>query len=691
LKLAVVLGNQIGQASLKTLRRWLTESGVEPDSATWIVLTESKDPKEAEIKADVVRVRQELAAIDGLDSILAIGRFGVKLDSDTWRGGIQKCHGHSGTVILDGEPPRRVNAIAMFDPYVYVRYIKDGKSRQAIETENGCKLILSRLRTMNTPVVLPTVLERPRVRVRGLVGLDTETTQDQTLLRRISKTSKVDARASTLKMVGLSDGQLSFEGADFDPDAEPVAYNMPFDAIITGNWDARWHDPKMYAHLLGEKDTEMKSLSLRWLGRPMMHYDEAKNTDREPAYCVADSGSHLDLLREAQRRAPAGITSLYENIERPMMRLFARWSIQGVFDLDRQGAQTMYDRLEDELEAYAATITQLTRGVVENPNSNQQIAKWVFKWDGTGDAPSVAEKVLAEKMHIKGVPEILDYRERAKQKETYLGAWLRWPFELLGCLWKGTGAWTGRPSVSALQLHNVPPELRHFLVPRLGKVLKSYDNSQLEIRIAAHISQDPNMISLLRGEMPGYEDGDIHRWATDLLSKAVGKALSRTFGKIGNFSTLYGGSESAIFLQAAKFGVTKEEVRPVARVIHKVLREMFTGFFSWSRMVERLQRVPGLFGAVLIPPPHPNEEHLKREKVNAPIQRGAVDVVKVQTLALELAGFRTVHQIHDEVIVELDAVDDTPDTDRIIKYVMSNAVRLDVPLKVDSKPWGYKA
>lgn len=688
---AIVLGQPLGRQSLNVLRRWLTDSGINPDDCSWHTLVTNRDAKESEVKQDVSRVLGELDAIPDLKAVIAVGRYGVRLDTDLWRGGINRCHGHSGSLLVNAETGRKVNAIAMKDPYSYVRNVQDGNSRRAVEEESSAKLILSRLRTMDATVIMPEVRERSRVLVSGLVGLDTETTQDQKLFRRINKSpsAKVDARASTLKMVGLSNGDLSFNGADFADDAEPVAYNMPFDAIITGNWSAKWHDPKMLAHLLGEKDTEMKSLALRWLGRPMMHYDEAGGTDKEPAYCVADSQAHLGLLEEGYRRAPAGIRSLYDNIERPMLRLFARWSMEGVFALDRPAAQALYDRQLNDIESLAATIRQLTG--IENPDSTDEVAAYVFKWDPKTDPqktkkPSVDVKSLTPMIgKVRGVKEILERRALKKQASTYLGTWLDWPFDKLGCMWRGTGAWTGRPSVAALQLHNVPPKLRHFLVPPPGKVLRTYDNSQLEVRIAAHISGDPNMISLLRGEMPGFEDADIHRWATKQLG-----VTNRTFGKIGVFSGLYGGTENAIIAQAAKYGVTVEEIRPHASHINRSLPRMFPVFFRWANRVAEMQRVPGLFGAVLIPPPHGDANTLRNERINCSIQRGAVDVVKVQTLALEAAGFKTVHQIHDEVIIELDEADDTEETHRTITDVMTKAVVLDVPLKVEGNYWGQK-
>lgn len=707
---AVVLGQPIGRTSADTLKRWLRETGYEPGAISWHTLIRERPASgkvpASVLNAEIARVRAELLDVADLEAVAVVGRYGVAMDTDLWRGGILRANGHSGKMTLEDTPAcvcetfphteqcpaakvRSVNAIAITDPYLYVRHVNDGNTRRAIEIEGSCKLILSRLKTMDAPVFLPEVTELERAYVRGYVGLDTETTQDNDLRKRITR-GKVDPRASALKMVGLSDGQLSFSGADFADDAEPVAYNMPFDAIITGNWSARWHDPKMGFHLLGEKDTEMKSIALRVLGRPLMHYDEAGGTDREPSYCVADATTHRDLMDEFYRRASPGIRNVYDLIERPMLRLFARWTMQGVFELDRPAAQALYDQQLSEIERLTVRIHALTG--IANPDSTDEVAAYVFGWNkakAPDDKPSVDVKSLSSKLGVRGVPEILERRAMKKQASTYLGAWLAWPFDLLGCMWRGTGAWTGRPSVAALQLHNVPPALRKYLKARDGKRLRSFDNSQLEIRVAAHISRDSKMIKLLRGELPGYEDADVHRWATDLISKALRRPVPRTFGKIGNFSQLYGGSEAAIYTQAPRFGATMDEVRPVARVIADTIKAEYSEFHQWARKVSRLPRVPGLFGAVLIPPPHPDESYLERERVNAPIQRGAVDIVKLQTLALELAGFRTVHQIHDEVIVELDEADDTPDTIETIKRVMAEAVELDVPLKVDSKLWGH--
>jgi DNA polymerase I-like protein with 3'-5' exonuclease and polymerase domains len=181
------------------------------------------------------------------------------------------------------------------------------------------------------------------------------------------------------------------------------------------------------------------------------------------------------------------------------------------------------------------------------------------------------------------------------------------------------------------------------------------------------------------------DNEDIHAWAMIQIG-----TTNRTFGKIGIFATLYGGSEMAIISQAPRFGMDTDEIRPHAKTIHAALPRMFPDFMKWSRKVEQLPRVPGLFGAILIPPPHPDESYVRREKVNCSIQRGAVDIVKLQTLALEEAGFRTVHQIHDEVILDVAEEDDTEDFQRSAIEVMEQAVTLDVPLKVETKLWGEK-
>lgn len=682
--IAIVAGTPFGRDAASALRRWLRESGIEPDSCARLTLIRPDDyqnedgkrrePKESEIKAAVAKTLNDLAAIHGLTAVVAVGRYGVRLDTDLWRGGILKAHGHSGSLTLqDG---RKVNAIALYDPYLYVKHAKDGNTRRATELDASCRLVLSRIKHMDDPIVLPSVTVRDRVLVSGLVGFDVETTDDKELHRLISKAT-VEPRSSRLKMVGLSTGELSFSGADFAADAEPVAYNLPFDAITSGNWSARWHDPKMLAHLMGEKDTEMKSLALRTLGRPLMHYDEAGGTENEPAYCVADATAHRDLLLALRERAPAGVLNVYDYIERPMFRLYSRWSMEGVFWLDRDRAQALYDRKLDELETLRIDIEHKTG--IRNPHAREQVASAIFGWRKgiDGPCPTVDEATLAENRHKPGVNEILDYRDRAKVANTYLGAWLKWPFEKLGSLWRPTGAWTGRPSVAALQLQNVPEWLRGLLLSPPGKRLKAYDNSQLELRIAAHISQDPEMIrTYLAGE-------DLH----DVACRELG-VTDRRFGKIFNFSQLYGGSDGAVISQAAKYGVSPDEIRPLIKPGRERLQKRYRGFWTWTERVKSLSRVPGLFGAILVPPDHPNELHMERERINAPIQRGAVDVVKLQALALERAGFKTVHMVHDEIIIELDEADDTLDTDHTIRETMQNAVRLDVPLLVEKHDWG---
>lgn len=682
------------------LRRWLKEVGINPEECIWLSLLEADLPygdkmSAAMIRNGTARLMNEVA-MHNPEVVIAVGSDATKIDSDLWRQDMSKRHGHSGK--LWGKFP----AIGMYHPNTYAM---QKETRRRTEIENSCKLVLSRALHLNDVIEMPHVTVNDRTYVNSEVGFDCETTQDLALAKAyrgksFQKNKTVEPRASKLKMVGTSDGLISFSGADFGPNAEPIAFNMPFDALIAADAsprpddaiNAKWHDPKMWAHLLGERDTEMKSLALRLLGRPLMHYDEAGGTDAEPSYCVADSIAHRDILNECRRRSPAGVAWLYENVERPMLRLYSRWSRRGVFKLDAERCAAIQAIQTDELERLALAIWQKTG--IPNPNQYKKVAEWL----GTESAD---EATLREHMDRDGVPDMLDWRERNKSKSTYVDAYLLWPAPLIGTLWRPTGAWTGRPASAATNLQNVPDGCKHkspddlyrcvkcgsfnirkLLGPEDGYELWSFDNSQLEIRIAAHISQDKNMLALLRGEMPGYEDGDIHRWATELLG-----AKNRTFGKIGNFATLYGGSEGAIIVQAAKFNVDIETIRPMAKKIHDTLPKMFPDFFAWKRTVEFRDRVPGMFGAILVPPSHPDESYLQRERVNAPIQRGGVDTLKLQTLALEAEGFESVHQIHDEVLVKVHKSDATDATRERIRAIMTQAVELDVPLKVDSKLW----
>jgi hypothetical protein len=336
-------------------RGWLDAVGIPNESVYYtnicdLVLAPGVDVPKDEIKAGAVRVRAELAALPSLRGVILVGSPAAHL---AFKGAMGQMHGKSGTLDLGND--QSVPCIAVYHPS-FVSRARKGKQgpRRYLELENDSKTILARAKLLGVEVELPAAHRVParyaKAPVRGFLGLDTEShgvpeLREAMGLNKGIKKRRPDPRASVHEITGLSDGRVygggpgaAGEPPALDPEAEPIAHNLPFDGVTVGQPNARWHDSKMLAHLMGYRDTVMKSLALRVLGRPMMGYDEAAQADSETyrRYCVQDSECHRDIFTTLWDAATPEVRNCYETVERPMMPLYIRWSMDGVFRLRRE-------------------------------------------------------------------------------------------------------------------------------------------------------------------------------------------------------------------------------------------------------------------------------------------------------------------------------------------------------------------
>ena len=402
--------------------------------------------------------------------------------------------------------------------------------------------------------------------------------------------------------------------------------------------------------------------------------------------CVQDAVAHRDILEALLQRADAGTKWVYENVERPMMRLYSKWTNQGVFFLDRPAALKKRDTIDRQTRKMRRDLEAATG--VDSPHKHAQLQKAL-------NLPSTDSKFI-ESQWKKLTPRQRDtltlvrrLRSLERQQSTYLDAWLEWPDTLLSTVWRPTAAWTGRPGSANLNLQNIPGpcgscrlcrnekrsecpfNLKPLLTAPPGMVLYELDGSQAELRVAAHLSQDPNMrLAFTEGiEIDGEIQYDLHSWAQHKLGFS-----SRREAKVRVLATFYGQTAEGVQASAA---------------VQEALHRTFEVYSRWANKVKRLSIVPGLFGRLLFVPPHANPAHREREAIAAPSQGGSADVLKLQCDALEQAGFDTRHAIHDSCLVMMPEDEASPDAVREMVAVMENAVELSVPLKVGGGFWPH--
>jgi len=397
------------------------------------------------------------------------------------------------------------------------------------------------------------------------------------------------------------------------------------------------------------------------------------------------------------------LAGLYEKIDLPLAPVLARMESAGVL-VDPKELGIISQRTEEEIGRLEKSIYELA-GFEFKVNSPQQLAEVLF--DKLNLQPprrsrmkvrSTAAEVLEELALLHDLPKlVLEYRELAKLKSTYADALPRLIHPATGRLhtrFSQTGTATGRLSSSNPNLQNIPVrtelgrEIRAAFIAAPGSLLLSADYSQIELRILAHLSEDPVLTEAFRrGE-------DIHsRTAQEVFGVApfAQTPEHRRVAKVINFGVIYGLSAFGL---ARQLGIdTKEAAKFIAAYF-----ERYSGVKKYLDAqiaeVRKTGFTRSLFGRTRPIPeinsPQPALRNFaERTAMNTPMQGAAADLIKLAMIELDrrLAdGFqaRMILQVHDELLFEAPEKE-IPRLEALVKEVMEGVYELRVPLLVDTK------
>jgi len=442
-------------------------------------------------------------------------------------------------------------------------------------------------------------------------------------------------------------------------------------------------------------------------------YDLEKIYFEELQEDISEDGTEKPILiaklreKQSERLKKEKLEWLFENIEVPTARILAEMELRGIL-IDSRAIARLSKLVAGEISGLEKEIYKLA-GTEFNVNSPKQLKKVLFEKLGLkgkvrktskgalSTAAGELEKLVEEHPVIE---KILRYREIHKLKTTYID-----PFPTLISKTSGrlhttfnqTGTTTGRLASQDPNLQNIPirtelgQEFRKAFIASPGYKLASFDYSQLELRIAAHISQDEKMIATFkRGE-------DIHtRTAVEVFGvkpEIVDKNMRRD-AKVLNFGILYG--MGILGFQRAS-GVSRERAR---EFIDRYMKE-FPGIARYMDDMKMKARKDGYVSTVFgrrrwLPDIRSSMPQVvsqaERMAINMPIQGTAADLVKLAMIKV----FEYTHdsdnqdevflliQIHDELLFEVkeSLVKNIADK---IKDIMENVHKFDVPLVVDVK------
>jgi DNA polymerase I len=502
-------------------------------------------------------------------------------------------------------------------------------------------------------------------------------------------------------------------------DAENKALAAMHDWLANSKKPKVVHDPKLI-HLLAQPDSAGDGTAVAGIRHATMLYSYLlRPTTANHAFpevvlrylnrtLSGAAGERADFLlrlapvlrAEVEKQALADV---YETIDLPLAPVLARMEAAGVrvdpktLDLISASAQKEIARLEKEIYALAGFEFKI--------NSPQQLAEVLFdklnlqpSRRGRVKARSTAAEVLDELALVHELPrKVLEYRELAKLKSTYADALPRLIYPGTGRLhtrFSQTGTATGRLSSSNPNLQNIPVrselgrEIRAAFVAAPGHLLLSADYSQIELRILAHLSEDPVLVEAFRrGE-------DVHaRTAQEVFG--VGPLAQtpehRRVAKVINFGVIYGLSAFGL---ARQLGIdTKEAAQFISAYF-----ERYSGVKKYlDRQIAEVRQAGftrTLFGRTRPIPeinsPQPNlRSFAERTAMNTPMQGTAADLIKLAMIELDghlASGFksRMILQVHDELLLEVPE-DEMLRATRLVKEVMEGVSELRVPLLVDTK------
>ncbi|NLC43414.1 MAG: DNA polymerase I [Clostridiales bacterium] len=417
----------------------------------------------------------------------------------------------------------------------------------------------------------------------------------------------------------------------------------------------------------------------------------------------ADASDLLILIREMKKRLKeAGMEGLYRQIEHPLISVLIDMELEG-FKVDKE----MLQQLDIEFTALVNQLTEEITQLAEEPfniNSPKQLGEILFdklelpvqKKTKTGYSTDIEVLEKLSGMHPI-VEKVIEYRSVMKLKSTYIDGLLPLIHSSDGKIHSSfhqTVTATGRISSTDPNLQNIP--IRDEMGRRIRKVFTSSDEehilvdadySQIELRVLAHISGDPNLIEAFQ------EKQDIHRrTAADIFGVSMDDVTEeqRSSAKAVNFGIIYGISDFGL---AKNLGITRAKAKKyIESYLHRypMVQEYMTqivldgkknGYVS--TLFNRRREIPELSSRN-----HNIRSSGERIALNTPIQGTAADIIKLAMIHVhgELKErnlkSRLILQVHDELIIDA-WLPELEEVKKLLKNQMENAIELAVPLVVD--------
>jgi DNA polymerase-1 len=509
-----------------------------------------------------------------------------------------------------------------------------------------------------------------------------------------------------------------------NPKPQKIGHNIKYDKNVLANYNVHLQgvafDTMLESYVLNSVGTKhnMDALAEHYLGHETIHYEDIAGKGAkqltfnqiglaEAAPYAAEDADITYRLHQVlwpQLVAANELANVASKIEIPLSSVLARMEQNGVH-IDSQ-------KLAQHSQALAKRILELETEVHEmageafNLGSPKQLQAILFeklnlpviKKTPKG-APSTSEEVLQELALNYPLPKaIMEYRGLSKLKNTYTDKLPKMLHHRTGRVhtsYQQAVAATGRLSSTDPNLQNIPirnaegRKVRQAFVARPGYKIVAADYSQIELRIMAHLSNDPGLVHAFS------HDIDVHKaTAAEVFGVALEDVTTeqRRSSKAINFGLIYGMSA---------FGLAKQLNIPRGDAAHYIdtYFERYPGVKTYMETTREQAKATGyvktVFGRRLYLPEITSSNGARRAgaeraAINAPMQGTAADIIKLSMIAVDewvqtqsADDILLLMQVHDELVFEIkeQKVDEYLST---IKSLMENAVSLSVPLIVEA-------
>jgi DNA polymerase-1 len=610
---------------------------------------------------------------------------------------------------------------------------------------------------VSTVQITPHIIDTPE-KLAGLIEILKQYRDSASPVAWDTETSALEPRDATLVGIGCCWGAQPDEvaylplghrqGSNLDlaialdalrPILESSEYpkalqNAKFDRLVLRSQGIELRgvvfDPMLASYVLNpEASHNLGDLSLRYLnlvtqsysdlvpkGKTIGDIDIAQVAD----YCGTDAYTTFQLVPKLQAELDAipSLKTLFHDVEMALEPVLADMEYTGI-RIDIEYLKQFSERLNQDLGALEEQAHQAA-GLAFNLGSPKQLSELLFdtlKLDrrksrktktGYSTDAATLEKLQGDHPVIDA---IIEHRTLSKLKSTYVDALplLVHPHtQRIHTDFNQAVTATGRLSSSNPNLQNIPirtafsRQIRAAFVPQADWLLVSADYSQIELRILAHLSQEPILIETYQNNQ------DVHTLTARLLfEKDEITPDERRLGKTINFGVIYGMGASRFAREA---GVSRSEAQEfidrfyeryshVFEFLQRMEREAIAhGYVStikerrryFNFTSDRIKRLKGSnpddidLGQLRSPGQY--DAGLLRAAANAPIQGSSADIIKIAMVKLHkiLQGFqaRLLLQVHDELVFEIPP-DEWDELKTQIKTTMESAVTLDVPLVVE--------